>query len=154
MNLSKAGEPKIKARVRLIIIKNEKLLVSYTSKENFYFYIGGKIEFGETIEEACEREIIEECGKDVVFSFNKVLYIRDYIKEDEHSIEFYILGDINKYLEVEGKVDPEYPESHTQTWVDMGNLPENLLPKSLTKILLEDYKKDFPRQGIYLGKIN
>lgn len=154
MKSSKVLESKIKARVRLVIIKNGKLLVSHTSKEDFYFYIGGKIEFGETIEEACKREVVEECGEDVTFTFDKILYIRDYIKENEHSIEFYILGDINKFLEVEGKVDPEYPETHTQTWVDMKDLPENLLPKSLTKILLEDYQKDFPRQGIYLKKID
>lgn len=154
MSLSEVQKSKIKARVRLVIIKKGKLLVSYTSKEDFYFYIGGKIEFGETIEEACKREVAEECGEDVTFSFNKILYIRDYIKEDEHSIEFYILGDINKFLEVEGKIDPEYPESHTQNWIDMKDLPGNLFPKSLTEILLRDYQKGFPRQGIYLGEID
>lgn len=145
---------KIKPRIRLVIIKKEKLLVSYTSKEDFYFYIGGKIEFGETIEEACKREIIEECGEDVRFSFKKILYIRDYIKEGEHSIEFYIMGDVNKFLEIEGKIDPEYPETHAQTWIDINNIPKNLLPKSLTKILIKDYRKGFPRQGIYLGNID
>lgn len=154
MKTTKEAELKIKPRVRLVIIKNGKLLLSHTSKENFYFYIGGKIEFGETIEAACKREIIEECGEDVVFTFNKILYVRDYIKGMEHSIEFYILGGINKFLEVEGKVDSEYPETHIQTWVDMKDLPENLFPKSLTKILLEDYRKGFTEQGAYLRKID
>lgn len=147
---------KIKPRVRLVVVKNNKLLLSYTSDGNFYFYIGGKMEFGETLKEACEREIKEECGENVNFTFKKILYVRDYIKpaEDEHSVEFYILGDIDRFEEIEGKIDPEYEESHHQTWVDLNNLPDNILPKTLTSILLDDYKNGFPRQGIYLGEID
>lgn len=147
---------KIKPRVRLVIIKNNKLLLSYTSDGNFYFYIGGKMEFGETLKQACEREIKEECGDNVNFTFNKILYVRDYIKpaEDEHSIEFYILGDVDRFEEIEGKIDPEFENSHHQTWVDLDNLPDNILPKTLTDILLDDYKNGFPRQGIYLGEID
>jgi len=147
---------KIKPRVRLIVVKNNKLLLSYNSDGNFYFYIGGKVEFGETIKQACEREIKEECGENVNFTFNKILYVRDYIKpaEDEHSVEFYILGDVDKFEEIEGKIDPEYEESHRQTWVDLNNLPDNILPKTLTDILLDDYKNGFPRQGIYIGEID
>ena len=149
-------DKKIKPRVRLVIIKNNKLLLTYTSDGDFYFYIGGKMEFGETLEQTCLREIKEECGKDVDFTFKKILYIRDYIKpeENEHSIEFYILGDINKFEEVEGVVDAEFAGSHHQTWVDINNLPENILPNGLTSILKDDYKNGFPRQGEYLGALD
>lgn len=146
---------KIKPRVRLVIIKNRKLLLSYTKDGDFYFYIGGKMEFGETLKQTCTREIKEECGEEVNFTFKKILYIRDYIKpeEDEHSIEFYILGEIDKFEQIEGKVDPQYPDSHHQTWVDMNQLPRNILPKRLTKRLLNDYRSGFPSQGEYLGEI-
>ena len=149
-------DKKIKPRVRLIIIKNNKLLLTYTKDGDFYFYIGGKMEFGETLEQTCLREIKEECGQNVKFTFKKILYIRDYIKpeEDEHSIEFYILGDINKFEEVEGVVDEEFAGLHYQTWVGMDNLPENILPKSLTVTLKDDYKNGFPRQGEYLGSLD
>lgn len=60
-------EKKIKVRVRLIIIKQSKILLSYVKDEDFYFYIGGKVEFGETIKQACVREIEEECGAKFVF---------------------------------------------------------------------------------------
>lgn len=148
-------DQKIKPRVRLIIIKNNKLLLTYTKDGDFYFYIGGKMEFGETLVQTCIREVKEECGETVNFTFKKILYIRDYIKpeENEHSIEFYILGDIDKFEEVEGAVDQEYIESHHQTWVDMDNLPNNILPKSLTPKLLSDYKASFPSSGEYLGEI-
>ncbi len=148
-------EHKLKIRARLVIIKNNKILLTYTKDGNFYFFIGGKMEFGETLLQTCCREIKEECGEEVNFSLKKILYIRDFIKLDinEHSVEFYILGDINKYKEVEDRVDHEYPTSHHQTWEDMENLPKNILPKSLIKRLLKDYLKGFPVQGVYLGEI-
>lgn len=146
----------VKPRVRLVIIKNNKLLLTYTADGDFFFYIGGKVEFRETLEQACIREIKEECGEDVNFTFKKILYIREYIKheENEHSIEFYILGDIDKFEEVEGVLDPEFDSLHHQTWVDLDKLPDNILPKELSKILKEDYKNGFPKQGEYLGILN
>src|SRR3990170_8624178 len=94
---------KLFIRVRLVIIKENKLLVYYTKKDNFYFYIGGKLEHGETLEQGWTREIKEECGEDAVFTFKKILYIRDFIKQDEHNLELYILGDLNKFKEIEGR---------------------------------------------------
>ncbi len=149
---SKEDIKRIKPRVRLIIIHNGKLLVTYTSKEDFFFYIGGKIEFGETIAEACKREIKEECGDDYIFEMDRILYIRDYIiGENEHNIEFYILGTLNKYSGIEGKIDPEFSDSHTQKWLDINHLPKNLFPKFLTKTLIEDLKNGFTKSGVYLG---
>jgi ADP-ribose pyrophosphatase YjhB (NUDIX family) len=71
----------IKVRVRLIIIKEGKILLSFTETEDFYFYIGGKVGFGETLKEVAVREVAEECGG-AAFTFKKILYIRDYIKPE------------------------------------------------------------------------
>jgi len=38
---------KIKVRIRLVIIKNDKLLAYYDSIDDYYFYIGGKLDFGD-----------------------------------------------------------------------------------------------------------
>lgn len=148
--------PKIKVRLRLVIIKNKKLLGYYDSVEDFYFFMGGKLEFGETIEEGYMREVREELGKDVKFTFKKILYVRDFIlkEQGEHSLEVFILGDIDKFEEVEHRPDPEYQGKKWPTWLDINNLPDNLRPKKLVKKMLHDYKKGFPNTGEYVGRMD
>src|SRR3989344_8533581 len=103
---------KIHVRLRLIIIKNDKLLVSYTKKSDFFFYVGGHLEFGESIVDGCKREMTEECGEDTQFTFKKILYIRDFLqtKKGEHSVELFILGNINKFEELEHKLDSQHAD--------------------------------------------
>lgn len=148
---------KINVRLRLIIIKNEKILTQFTQKHNFYFYIGGHLEYGETIIDGCQREIVEECGEGTEFIFKKVLYIRDFIMpgDNEHSVELFILGDINKFEELEKRLDPQHPDgSMWNTWLDINNLPDNLLPKQLTVKLISDYKNNFSNSGEYIGRMD
>lgn len=148
---------KINVRLRLIIIKDGNLLTQFTKKYNFYFYSGGHLEYGETVIEGCQREIVEECGEGTVFTFKKVLYIRDFImsEENEHSVELFILGDINKFEELEKRLDPQHEDgSLWNTWLNMDHLPENLLPKELTPKLIADYKNNFPNTGEYVGRMD
>jgi ADP-ribose pyrophosphatase YjhB (NUDIX family) len=143
-------------RLRLVIIKNGKLLTSYTKNHDFYFYIGGHLESGETVEEGCKREIAEECGNGTDFVLKKILYLRDFFDPDngEQNVELYILGEINKFEELEHKLDSQHVDgSMWLTWLDINNLPDNLLPKPLSRILLENYKKNFPNAGEYVGKL-
>jgi len=147
-------EQKMKARVRLIIIKNNKILLSYTKDENFYFYIGGKVKFGGTIKDACIREVQEECKAN--FIFKKILYIRDFIlpEIDEHSIEFFILGEVDKFEEIEGIKDEEFDGKHWQTWVDINKLSQiNIKPKTLTEKILASYKNGFSDDTEYVAMI-
>lgn len=145
---------KIKLRVRLVIIKNKKILMSHVKDEDFYFFIGGKMEYGETLKHACEREIEEECK--AKFTFKKILYIRDYIKpeENEHSLEIFVLGDIDKFEEIDGIIDDEYKDTHREMWLNLDRLEKyNIKPKSLVKRIIEDYKNGFNTPIGYLGEI-
>lgn len=150
-------DKKIKIRLRLVIIKNGKLLASYTKKRDYYFYIGGHLEYGETVLEGCKREIVEECGKGTEFKLEKVLYLRDFFDPDngEQNLELFILGEINKFEELEHRLDPLHKDgSQWQTWLDINNLPDNLFPKPLSKKLLGDFKKGFPNSGEYIGRMD
>ncbi|MFA6518574.1 MAG: NUDIX domain-containing protein [Candidatus Shapirobacteria bacterium] len=147
----------INVRLRMVIIKNGKLLTQYTEKHDYYFYIGGHLEYGETVLDGCQREIIEECGDGTKFTFQKILYIRDFImpEDNEHSVELFILGDINKFEELEHQLDPQHPDGSVwSTWLNINNLPANLLPKLLTPKLITDYKNNFPTTGEYVGRMN
>lgn len=145
---------RINVRVRLVIIQEEKILLSYVKDEDFYFYIGGKMEWGETVEEACSREMREEC--DARFTFRKILYVRDFIAREinEHSVELFILGELDKGEEVEGKIDEEFGPNKWQTWVELDNLKNiDVRPRELTDILLKDFQQGFKRGGVYVGDI-
>ena len=61
---------------------------------------------------------------------------------------------MNKFEELEGKIDPEHDNGQFwSTWLDLDNLPSNLYPEILAKRIAEDYKNDFPSQGEYVGVI-
>lgn len=110
---------------------------------------------GETIKDACIREADEECGAN--FKFGKILYVRDYIKpeEEEHSIELYILEDVDKTQEIEAFKDKEFDGDHWQTWVDLKDVEKlDVRPRGLIKQILKDYKRNFKQGAVYLGEIN
>lgn len=112
--------------------------------------------WGESVIDGAKRELKEELGDDVEFEFKKILFIREFLEKDKgkHSLELFILGDINKDQELEGRLDPEHENDFWwTTWLDLKNLPSNLYPEKLAKKIAQDYKKGFPSQGEYVGVI-
>jgi len=147
---------KIHIRLRCVIVHGDKLLASYTKEQDFYFYPGGHMMHGESVVDGCKREIKEELGNDVEFEFKKILFIREFMEKEvgKHSLELFILGTVNQYEELEGKVDPEHDNGlWWSTWLDINNLPSNLYPELLTRKIAEQHKQGFPSQGEYVGVI-
>lgn len=147
---------KTKVRVRLIIIKNNKILLSCHEEEpKFYYYIGGKLEFRETLVNACAREVREEA--DAEFTFKKILFIRDFIPDDEldeHSVEFFILGDIDKFDDIHGRNDDLATVKTHLEWVDLDKLKEiDVKPSTLTDLILSGHKINFSEETKYVGEI-
>lgn len=147
-------DKKIKVRVRLIIIKNDKVLLHYSPKDKYYFYIGGKMEFGETVVQAAVREAKEETGGN--FEFKKILYIRDFIhpEENEHSLELFILGDLDRFEEVLEWTDEDKESHHKISWVELSKLKDiNIKPQALTDTLFKDAAANFTDGTKYIGEI-
>jgi ADP-ribose pyrophosphatase YjhB (NUDIX family) len=145
----------IKIRLRLVIVDKDKVLLTYDSVGDYFFYTGGQLEYEESVVEGAVREIKEECGNNVKFHFKKILYIRDFIslKENEHSVELFILGSISSGSSLEKKKDPQFNGTKWLTWRSFNDLPANLYPAKLTDKIVKDHKNNFPSQGEYIGKI-
>ena len=56
----RCGEGVINIRVGAIIIKDDKILMVKNNRDDYYYSVGGRIQFGETAEQAVKREVQEE----------------------------------------------------------------------------------------------
>lgn len=65
----------INLRVGAIIMKDGKFLMVGNQRDNFLYSVGGRIQFGETIEEAIIREVFEETG--VKLEIDKLGFIHE-----------------------------------------------------------------------------
>jgi len=74
-------------------------------------------------------------------------------EKNEHSLELFILGNINKFEEIDGRPDPEFDGKKWPIWLDINNLPKNLYPQTLSKKILADRQNGFSKEGEYIGPI-
>ena len=56
------GDGFVNVRVGAIIEKNGKLLMVTNAGVDYYYSVGGRIQFGESAEDAVRREVLEETG--------------------------------------------------------------------------------------------
>ena len=67
-----------------VIIEDGKLLVSKDNKDDFYKLIGGRVQEGETLEDACIRKAKEACNAEIEIIkplFPNILYENPQTKE-------------------------------------------------------------------------
>ncbi len=132
---------KLNIRVAGIIIHNNKILTHRDINKDHYCLPGGRIEIGETSEQAIKREIKEELGKDVEiieykstienffeFENNKYheiyfLYKIEFVNEEDKKINYTIHN-------VEGKQYLQYE------WLELNKINKyNILPECLKDII-------------------
>jgi len=76
-----------------IIINNNQVLMVKNNKDDYLFSVGGAIHLGETIEDACVRELKEETGYS--YEIDRLLFVHeDFFTMNNrpfHEIAFYFL---------------------------------------------------------------
>lgn len=97
---------------------------------------GGKIEFGESLEEAAGREVLEETGIKVDEDRLKLISVANDKVSDAH---FVTLGFLCE--DFEGEAQVMEPDEITEwQWFDLDKLPEKMFFPSAE--VLENYKKN------------
>lgn len=61
----KCNDGIVNVRVGAIIIKDNKVLMARNDRDPYYYSVGGRIQFGESSEQAIKREVKEELGLDL-----------------------------------------------------------------------------------------
>ena len=83
---------------------------------------GGKLEFGETLKNAAQREVVEETGININKNNLSLISLTDDIIEDAH---FVTIGFLYENPEQEPRV-MEPDEIVEWQWFDLNNLPEKI----------------------------
>ncbi len=116
-------------RVCGIVIHENKLLAMKDQNSPYYYLPGGRVRFGETMEEAILREIREELDIDAKISrplwLNQAFFEEDVTKLHFHELCLYFLMDITGTdILSRGETFPGAEEGHTHvfTWLPFDRL--------------------------------
>ncbi len=125
---------KIEVLVRAIIQDKGKIVVCKKKGNNYYFFPGGHIDFGESAEKALVREIREELGLKIKkYSFiggSEHLFTEDGRKHHEINLVFEVKVKKLKFESKENHID-----FYLKTKEDL--IKERVLPIDLTKAVLK-----------------
>lgn len=118
-------------RVCGMIIHEGKILAMHDQRSPYYYLPGGRVQLGETVEEAVLREIREELEIDAKIVrplwFNQGFFTEDVSGEQFHEICIYFLMDISHTdLLSKGKqfVLSENNQRHTFEWLEFDRLKD------------------------------
>lgn len=123
---------------RALVVENGKVLLSYESKTGFYMSPGGSLEDGESHEECCIRELMEETGYKVRV-VKPFVTVNEYCYDKLYVSNYFICqvaGECEKALTETEKFKGMQPE-----WVDISHALE----------VFSSYKKHTPdKESLYL----
>ncbi len=141
--------PPEKTRVscRGIVMRDGKVLLSYESKKDVYMSPGGGLEDGETLEECCKRELMEETGY-IVKPVRQLLTMDEYCFETLYVSHYFIceiIGEGEKTL-----TRTEIAHGMEPRWVDI-NEAVGIFSKYASK--REDHASLYLREYTVLNEL-
>ena len=116
------GQPKV--GVGIMILRQGKVLLGKRKGAHgtsTYGWVGGHLEFGETLENACRREALEETGLKI--KSLKLICVSNIIQYNKHYLDLEFLGTIDPQTEPK-LMEPDRVESWG--WYDLDHLHQPL----------------------------
>ena len=127
----KTEQGRFNYRVCGMIIHEGKILAMHDQRSPYYYLPGGRVQLGETVEEAVLREIREELEIDAKIVrplwFNQGFFTEDVTGEQFHEICIYFLMDISHtdlLSKGEQFVLNENNQRHTFEWLEFDRLKD------------------------------
>lgn len=113
----------------VILYKDHQVLLQQRNDNKCWGYHGGHVELGELVEEAAQREVLEETGLTV----HSMQLFGVYSGPDLYHVypdgnEAYIIDIVFISNDFSGELRPQESEVDALRWFDMNRLPEKLSP--------------------------
>ncbi|MCL2112316.1 MAG: NUDIX domain-containing protein [Streptococcaceae bacterium] len=119
-----SGSDYFRYRACGIIIENDAVLMVSNDRDDYFYSIGGAVKIGETAEEACVREVLEETG--VHFEIDRLVFILENFftlsatdqrtEKNAHELAFYFLMKPQEHGDFKPDVTNDGLSEHL-TWI-------------------------------------
>lgn len=129
---------KFNYRVGAIITDGKRFLMASNPNEarEFYYSVGGRVKFGEGLEEAMLRELKEETGIDCVLDGLYCMHENFFTDDDGvffHELSaFFVIKPNRKLLNIEdGHLTHDGPNGEFLKWIDVNTCTADFYPQFL-----------------------
>lgn len=137
----------IEVKVRAIAINKKSIFLVRHQKGEHLALPGGKVEFGETINEAIVRELKEELDIDV--KIGKLLFIHELIKNGRHLVEFFFYLENAEILDnvdnIKASHKNELEEFGYYEINNVSNIRPEFLKSELAELLVDNINERLPK---------